>query len=72
MVSPLDTKSQVELKALVYLDVGTKCVWVVEPVSKTVTVYKSETDIKTLTRDDTLTGDDVVPSFSCPVELLFE
>lgn len=57
---------------LAYLDAGTRCVWVLEPVSKTVTVYKSEIDIKTLTRDDTLTGDDVVPGFSCPVELLFE
>lgn len=72
VVSPSDTKSQVELKALAYLDAGTRCVWVLEPVSQTVTVYKSETDIKTLTRDDTLTGDDVVPGFSCPVELLFE
>ena len=72
VVSPTDIQSRIVGKALAYLDAGTRCVWVLEPVSQTVTVYKSETDIKTLTRDDTLTGDDVVPGFSCPVELLFE
>ena len=72
VVSPTDIQSRIVGKALAYLDAGTRCVWVVEPVSRTVTVYKSETDIKTLTREDTLTGNDVVPGFSCPVELLFE
>ena len=72
VVSPSDIHSRVVGKALAYLDAGTRCVWIVDPVSKTVTVYKSETDIKTLTREDTLTGDDVVPGFSCPIEQLFE
>ena len=51
---------------------GTRLVWVLEPVSKTVTVYRSETDIEMLTRDDTLTGEDVVPGFTCSVDHLFE
>ncbi len=67
VVSPTDIQSHIVGKALAYLDAGTRCVWVVEPVSKTVTVYKSETDIKTFTREDTLTGDDVVPGFSCRI-----
>ena len=72
VVSPTDIQSRILDKVLAYLDAGTRCVWVVESTLKTVTVYKSETDIKTFTREDTLTGDDVVPGFSCPVELLFE
>ena len=72
VVSPSDIHSRVIGKVFAYLDAGTRCVWIVDPVSRTVTVYKSETDIKTLTREDTITGDDVVPGFSCPVELLFE
>ncbi|MDE0484192.1 MAG: Uma2 family endonuclease [Candidatus Poribacteria bacterium] len=72
VVSPSDIQSRILDKVRAYLDAGTRCVWVVEPTLKTVTVYKSETDIKTLTREDTLTGEDVVPGFSCPVELLFE
>ena len=72
VVSPIDIQYQVARKVRAYLDAGTRCVWIVEPTFETVTVYKSETDIKILTRKDTLTGEDVVPGFSCPVELLFE
>lgn len=72
VVSPIDIQYQVARKVFAYLDAGTRCVWMLEPILTTVTVYKSETDIKTFTREDTLTGDDVVPGFSCPVELLFE
>lgn len=72
VVSPTDIQSRVVGKALAYRDAGTRCVWVLEPVSKTVTVYKSETNIKIFTREDTLTGNDVVPGFSCPVARLFE
>ena len=47
-------------------------VWVVESVMKTVTVYRSKTDIKVFTGADTLTGEDVVQGFSCRVAQLFE
>ncbi|MDE0087416.1 MAG: Uma2 family endonuclease, partial [Candidatus Poribacteria bacterium] len=59
-------------KAFAYLAAGTQIVWVIEPKSQTVTVFRSETDITTLTRKDTLTGEDVVKGFSCPVAQLFE
>ena len=72
VVSPTDAQFRVVEKALVYLSAGTRLVWVIEPVAKTVTVYRSETDIKTLTREDTLTGEDVVEGFSCRVSQLFE
>ena len=72
IVSPTDVLFRVFEKALTYLSGGTQLVWVIEPVAKTVTVYRSETDIKTLTREDTLTGEDVVEGFSCKVVQLFE
>ena len=72
VVSPSDVQSRVAEKALAYLDAGTRLVWVIEPVSKTVTVYRSERDIEILTREDTLTGEDVVPGFTCLVAHLFE
>ena len=72
VVSPSDIQSRVIGKVHAYLDAGTRCVWVIEPDSQTITVYYCETDIKKLSIDDTLTGNDVVPGFSCPVELLFE
>ena len=72
VVSPSDVLSRIAEKALAYLEAGTRLVWVLEPVSKTLTVYRSERDIKLLTREDTITGEDVVPGFTCPIAHLFE
>ncbi len=72
VVSPTDVFHRVEEKAFTYLEGGTQLVWVLKPVSKTVTVYRSETDITLLTRNDTLTGENVIEGFSCQVAELFE
>ncbi len=72
VVSRTDALHRVEENAFAYLEAGTQLVWVLKPVSKTVTVYRSETNITLLTRDDTLTGEDVVEGFSCQVAELFE
>ena len=72
VVSPSDVQSRIAEKALAYLNAGTRLVWVLEPVTKTVTIYRSERDLEMLTRDDTLTGEDVIPGFTCPVAHLFE
>ena len=72
VVSPSDVQSRIAEKVLAYLNAGTRLVWVLEPVTKTVTIYRSERDIEMLTRDDTLTGEDVIPGFTCPVARLFE
>ena len=72
VVSPSDTLRRVEEKAFAYLEAGTQLVWVIKPTSKTVNVYRSETDITLLTRNDTLSGEGVVEGFSCQVAALFE
>ncbi len=72
VVSPTDIQYHVIEKAFAYLNAGTRLVWVIEPIAKTVMVYRSQTDIKTLTYEDTLTGEDVVEGFSCQVAQLFE
>ncbi len=72
VVSPSDAWDRVEEKAFAYLAAGTRMVWVFKPISQTVTVYRSRTDIKLLTCNDTLTGEDAVEGFSCQVALLFE
>ena len=72
IVSPSDKHYDVTEKALAYLKAGTRLVWVIEPIAKTVMVYRSETDFTLLNYEDTLTGEDVVEGFSCPVAELFE
>ena len=72
VVSPADKQYDVTEKAFAYLKAGTRLVWVIEPVAKTVMVYRSETDFTLLTCEDTLTGEDVVEGFACSVAELFE
>lgn len=72
IVSPSDKQYDVTDKALAYLKAGTRVVWVIEPIAKTVMVYRSEADFTLLNYEDTLTGEDVVEGFSCPVAELFE
>ena len=72
VVSPTDALYDVLEKVAEYLDAGTKMVWVIEPVLKTVTIYRSPTNIKVLTRDDTLMGEEVVEGFACSVMEFFE
>ena len=71
VVSRTDMSHRVEEKAFAYLEAGTQLVWVLKPRSKTVTVYRSETDITLLTQNDTLSGEEVVKGFSCQVAELF-
>jgi Uma2 family endonuclease len=46
-------------------------VWIVSPKLRTVTVYRSQTDVTTLTEKDTLDGEQIVPGFRYPVARLF-
>ena len=71
VVSPGDTDEEVQTKILEYLQAGTSVVWIVRPRTRTVTVYRSLSDIRVLTDQDTLTCDDLLPGFSVPVSDLF-
>ncbi len=72
VVSPSDTLLRIEEKVFAYLEAGTQLVWVISPVAKTVTVYRSDVEITTVTHNETLSGEEVVEAFSCQVAELFE
>jgi Uma2 family endonuclease len=69
--SPGDRVGEVEEKVQEWLNAGARLVWVVSPRLRAVTVYRSLTDIRTLTEKDTLDGGEVVPGFQFPVAELF-
>ena len=71
IVSPGDTVGEIDEKAKAWLSAGTDMVWVVNPRWRTVTVYRSTTDIRTLTENDELTGQETVPGFRCRVADIF-
>lgn len=72
VVSPNDRDEDIEEKVLDFLRAGTKLVWVIHPRTKTITAYRSLTNIRVLTQDDTLDGDDVLPGFDVPVKEIFK
>ncbi|MGL4513702.1 MAG: Uma2 family endonuclease [Lacipirellulaceae bacterium] len=71
VTSPGDTADEVESKARRWLAAGCEMVWVVYPRGRSVTVYRSLDEVKIVTGDAALEGEDVVPGFRVPVGELF-
>lgn len=71
VLSPGDTAEEVEEKTAEWLAAGARAVWIVSPKRRTVTVHRSQKDIKILTEQDELDGADVVPGFRCRVAEIF-
>jgi Uma2 family endonuclease len=65
--SPSNTASDTLQKVSDYLDAGVRLVWVVDPPTATVTVYRSRQDIELLPRDSTLDGGVVLPGLRLTV-----
>jgi Uma2 family endonuclease len=71
VVSPNDTHTRVQTKVREYLRASVPLVWVVDPEGRTVTVYRARDRWRILEAEETLSGEDVLPGFSCPVADLF-
>ena len=71
VTSPSDRFSAVQTKIGEYFSAGTRLVWVVEPATRTVYVYRSAHDVQALGEDAELSGEDVLPGFRCGVRRLF-
>lgn len=71
VISPNDTYTEVQDKVLTWLEAGARMVVVLNPRRRTVTVYRSRTDIIVLTEEDMLDGQDVVPGWTLPIKDLF-
>jgi len=71
VVSPNDRADEVQDKVQDWLSHGTQLVWVVEPKTRTVTVYRPDGTANVLQATDTLDGEDVLPGFRFPLEKLW-
>ncbi|MBM4031974.1 MAG: Uma2 family endonuclease [Planctomycetes bacterium] len=71
VISPSDRASEVNAKVQDWLDAGCRMVWVVDPETETVAVYRSRTQVEVLGISDTISGGDVLPGFSLPVAQAF-
>ncbi|HWQ32330.1 MAG TPA: Uma2 family endonuclease [Blastocatellia bacterium] len=71
-LSPSDTAVEIEEKIFDWLNAGVRVALTVNPARRSVTVYRSLTDIKNLTDQDELNLRDVIPGFCCKVSAIFD
>ncbi|MCY3881363.1 MAG: Uma2 family endonuclease [Chloroflexi bacterium] len=71
VASPSDSRREVHDKAHMWLNHGVRLVWVVQPETRTVDVYRPDEPIATLGEEDSLDGLDVLPGFACDVSAVF-
>jgi Uma2 family endonuclease len=71
VLSPSDRMADALAKIAMYLDAGVRLVWLVDPASQTVTIFRPDAIPTKLGADDILGGDDVVPGFTVPVAEIF-
>jgi Uma2 family endonuclease len=71
VISPNDLYEEVEEKVGEYRQAGVKLIWIISPEAKTVLVRRLDRTCAELDETGTLSGEDVIPGFSCPVAELF-
>jgi Uma2 family endonuclease len=71
VVSPSDTAREVSEKAADWIRFGARAVWVVDPDSKTVTVYAADGSVETIAEGGTMEGGELLPGFHCDVSEIF-
>lgn len=71
VISPNDLAIELSKKVEDYLEAGVPLVWVLDPESQRVFIYRRTGSDAILSRHDELTGEEVVPGFHCQVSELF-
>jgi Uma2 family endonuclease len=71
VISPDDRYARIQQKVKYYLEKNVRLLWVVDPDDRSATVHRPGRMMDILNENDTLTGEDVLPGFSCPVAQLF-
>jgi Uma2 family endonuclease len=71
VISPTDRYTEVEAKVAMWLAHETGMVIVVNPRQRTAAVHRSATDVRHLTLDDTLDGEEIMPGWRLPLRELF-
>jgi Uma2 family endonuclease len=72
VISPNDFYEKVYAKAMEYLAAGVKQVWIVSPENRTITVYRSATDITAFPPESELASEDLLPGFRCKLSEIFK
>ena len=71
VLSPNDLAYDIDSKVEEYLRAGVRLVWVVNPETRTILIYRADGSIQGLREPDELSGEDTLPGFRCQVGALF-
>ncbi len=71
VLSESNTPGEMRIKTGEYFSAGVRLVWLVDPKSRTVTVYTAADDCVTLHEQDVLSGGSVLPGFTLSLRELF-
>ena len=71
VVSPNETYEEVEAKVAEYRSAGVKLIWIISPKSRTVLIRRLDGTSGEVNEAGTLSGEDVLPGFTCSVAELF-
>ena len=72
ILSPSNRRGEMHAKVADYLAAGARLVWVVDPVRKSVTTYRTLLAPRRLESNESLDGEDVLPGLVIPLEAIFE
>jgi Uma2 family endonuclease len=67
VMSPSNTRKQITGKLREYFAKGVHLVWVISPEDRTLTIYRTLDEGRLLNESATVSGEDVLPGFSCRV-----
>ncbi len=71
VISPSDRYAALAEKIGDWLRAGVQMVWVVDPVDRRVIVHRAHQPLQVLGEEDTLSGEEILPGFSCRVSEIF-
>jgi len=71
VLSPGDRARETVAKLRDWLDAGVRVVWVIDPERRSAHVYRPDGSDVSIDEDETLSGADVLPGFSCRLASVF-
>ncbi|MBV8859233.1 MAG: Uma2 family endonuclease [Acidobacteria bacterium] len=71
VLSPGNTRREMEEKIALYFAAGSRAVWVFDPKKRTAAVYTSPSEVRAFAEGETFDGGEVLPGFTLDLAKLF-
>ena len=72
VLSPSNTRAELNEKMSEYFSTGARMVWLIDPDERSVTIYEQPNEGRVYKGRSVISGDNVLPGFTCTVGELFE